>query len=445
MFGVGVFLASGRHRAASRCASKAWARWRLVASSGGPSGWDAVSSNPSAASAVGIAGAPTRVFATNARTSESTAARRDAIASAGVLGAFPPQRPTDGAVELDTALRARESRALPRELLTDTHGRHHSYLRISLTEKCNLRCLYCMPEDGIDLTANDQLMTTDEVVRVAKLFVAAGVNKIRLTGGEPTVRRDLEDIVRRLAALEGLNTIAVTTNGLTLHRRLGALRDAGLTHVNISLDTLVPAKFELLTRRAGHDRVMRSIRAAVDLGYDPVKANVVLMRGVNDDEILDFVALTRDAPVNVRFIEYMPFDGNKWETNKVVSYAEARATIERAHPSLRRATTPGEDARSEVGKNFTIDAHEGAVSFVTSMTHNFCGGCNRLRVMADGNLKVCLFGEAETSLRDAMRAGSDDAALMDTVSAAVKRKAAAHAGMHDLKHMKNRSMIKIGG
>ena len=119
------------------------------------------------------------------------------------------------------------------------------------------------------------------------------------------------------------------------------MRDAGLTHVNISLDTLVPAKFELLTRRAGHDRVMRSIRAAVDLGYDPVKVNVVLMRGVNDDEILDFVALTRDAPVNVRFIEYMPFDGNKWETNKVVSYAEARATIERAHPSLRRATTPG--------------------------------------------------------------------------------------------------------
>ena len=152
-----------------------------------------------------------------------------------------------------------------------------------------------MPEDGIDLTANDQLMTTDEVVRVAKLFVAAGVNKIRLTGGEPTVRRDLEDIVRRLAALEGLNTIAVTTNGLTLHRRLEALRDAGLTHVNISLDTLVPAKFELLTRRKGHDRVMRSIRAAVELGYDPVKVNVVLMRGVNDDEILDFVALTRDA------------------------------------------------------------------------------------------------------------------------------------------------------
>ena len=134
----------------------------------------------------------------------------------------------------------------------------------------------------------------------------------------------------RLAALEGLNTIAVTTNGLTLHRRLEALRDAGLTHVNISLDTLVPAKCELLTRRKGHDRVMRSIRAAVDLGYDPVKVNVVLMRGVNDDEILDFVALTRDAPVNVRFIEYMPFDGNKWETNKVVSYAEARATIERA-------------------------------------------------------------------------------------------------------------------
>jgi cyclic pyranopterin phosphate synthase len=308
-----------------------------------------------------------------------------------------------------------------------------------------------MPEDGIDLTANDKLMTTDEVVRVAKLFVAAGVNKIRLTGGEPTIRPDLEDIVRRLSALQGLKTIAITTNGITLHKRLEALKLAGLTHVNISLDTLVPAKFELLTRRKGHDRVRRSIRTAVALGYDPVKVNVVLMRGVNDDEILDFIELTKDDPVNVRFIEYMPDDANKWETNKVVSYAEAKDTIEKRHPSLRRGTLvstrddAGSEEKSEVAKNFTIDGYRGAVSFVTSMTSHFCGGCNRLRVMADGNLKVCLFGEAETSLRDAMRGGCDDEGLMETVSAAVKRKAPKHAGMHDLKHLKNRSMIKIGG
>ena len=303
--------------------------------------------------------------------------------------------------------------------LTDSFGRHHTYLRISLTERCNLRCLYCMPEEGIELTPNANLLTAPEIERVARLFVAHGVNKIRLTGGEPTVRRDLEDVVERLAALDGLEQIAITTNGLTLHRRLEALKRAGLTHVNISLDTLVPAKFELLTRRNGHDRVLRSIREAVKFGYDPVKVNVVLMRGVNDDELLDFVAMTEDAPINVRFIEYMPFDGNRWETRKVVSYAEAMGRV--------------------------LERHRGRVSFVTSMTDHFCGGCNRLRIMADGNLKVCLFGNAETSLRDAMRRGASDEELATLVGKAVAGKKKAHAGMADLPKMENRSMIKIGG
>ena len=340
---------------------------------------------------------------------------------------------------LATHPRARER---PDEILTDTFGRRHTYLRISLTEKCNLRCLYCMPEEGVDLTAAEHLLTADEVVRIARLFVANGVDKIRLTGGEPTVRPDLEDIVRRVASLPGVRDVAITTNGLVLHRRLDALRAAGLTHVNISLDTLVPAKFELLTRRKGHDRVMKSIDQAAELGYDPVKVNVVLMRGVNDDELLDFVALTETRPINVRFIEYMPFDGNRWETNKVVSYAEALARVEAAYPGkLRRARDPA----TEVAKNFAIDGHAGSVSFVTSMTHNFCGGCNRLRIMADGNLKVCLFGEAEVSLRDVMRGGASDDELAKVVGRAVKRKAAAHAGMEGLAKMHNRPMIKIGG
>ena len=298
-----------------------------------------------------------------------------------------------------------------------------------------------MPEEGIDLTESSNLLTTEEVVRVARLFVSAGVDKIRLTGGEPTVRRDLEDIVARLSELPGLKNLAVTTNGLTLHRRLEALRDAGLDLVNISLDTLVPEKFEMLTRRRGHDRVLKSIRTAVELGYDPVKVNVVLMRGVNDDELLDFVAMTRDDPINVRFIEYMPFDGNKWETRKVVSYAEARGRVLEAHPTMRRAR----DDKTEVAKNFTIDGHRGSVSFITSMTSSFCGGCNRLRVLADGALKVCLFGNNEVSLRDAMRAGATDEELYGVVAAAVGRKKAAHAGMHDLAKMDNRSMIRIGG
>ena len=179
------------------------------------------------------------------------------------------------------------------------------------------------------------------------------------------------------------------------------MRDAGLTHVNISLDTLVPAKFELLTRRRVTTGMLKSIDRA-ELGYDPVKVNVVLMRGVNDDEILDFVALTRDAPVNVRFIEYMPLRREQ-VGDEQGGVTDARPRRRSSAPTLRRLP-PTQDARSEVGKNFKIDAHEGAVSFVTSMTHNFCGGCNRLRVMADGNLKVCLFGE----IGDAC--GADDGA-----------------------------------
>mmetsp|Transcript_2842 Transcript_2842/g.9236 ORF Transcript_2842/g.9236 Transcript_2842/m.9236 type:complete len:333 (-) Transcript_2842:1313-2311(-) len=332
-------------------------------------------------------------------------------------------------------------------MLLDTHGRAHTYLRISLTERCNLRCLYCMPEDGVELAPRSALLTSEEIVRLARLFVRAGVTKIRLTGGEPTIRADLEDIVSALSDLraDGLEDVAMTTNGIATHRRLGALRRAGLTRVNVSLDTLDDAKFATLTRRPGGLRhVRRSIARALELGFDPVKVNVVLMRGVNDDEMLDFVALTRDDAINVRFIEYMPFDGNRWETNKVVSYAEAKARIEAAHPSVRRRASDLGDP-SEVAKNFTIDGHAGAVSFVTSMTDHFCGGCNRLRVMADGNLKVCLFGNAEVSLRDAMRAGASEEELEDIVRAAVRRKKATHAGMSNLASMENRSMIKIGG
>ncbi|CAN1228749.1 GTP 3',8-cyclase, mitochondrial [Linum grandiflorum] len=248
-------------------------------------------------------------------------------------------------------------------MLVDSFGRMHTYLRISLTERCNLRCQYCMPSEGVELTPSPQLLTLDEIVRLAGLFVSSGVNKIRLTGGEPTVRK-------------GLDTLAITTNGLTLAKKLPNLKANGLTSVNISLDTLVPAKFEFLTRRKGHQRVVDSIHAAVECGYNPVKVNCVVMRGLNDDEICDFVELTRDKPINVRFIEFMPFDGNM-----------------KQFPSLERI----KDHPTETAKNFKIEGHLGTVSFITSMTEHFCAGCNRLRLLADGNFKVCLFGPSEVS------------------------------------------------
>ena len=325
--------------------------------------------------------------------------------------------------------------------LVDAHGRAHTYLRISLTERCNLRCGYCMPEEGVELTPNDELLTTDEVERVIKIFARAGVEKVRLTGGEPTVRRDLEEVVRRARETPGVRDVSVTTNGVALERRLEALKASGLTRLNVSLDTLVPAKFEFMTRRRGHERVLRSIARAVELGFQSVKVNCVVTRHQNDDELIDFVNMTKDSPINVRFIEYMPFDGNKWSTEKMVSYAEMRSRIEDAFGPLARLDDPIE----EVAKNFSVPGHVGTVSFVTSMTDAFCGGCNRLRVMADGNLKVCLFGAAETSLRDAMRSGADDDAILRLIGAAVSKKKASHAGMHEIAASDNRAMIKIGG
>ena len=321
--------------------------------------------------------------------------------------------------------------------------RKHTYLRISLTERCNLRCLYCMPEEGVELTPKKSLLTTEEILRLAKLFVAEGVEKIRLTGGEPTVRKDFMELAAELGAIPGLRHLGITTNGIALAKKLPMLKNSGVDLLNISLDTLCPSTFQELTRRNGLDKVLRSIETACELGYDPVKVNCVVMRGRNDHEILDFVELTRDKPINVRFIEYMPFDGNAWADKKMVSYKEMVDLIEKKHGKgcLRRMN----DGKSEVAKNFTVDGHRGSVSFVTSMTEHFCSGCSRLRIMADGNLKVCLFGPSEVSLRDAMRSGATDEEMLQIVSVAVDRKKAAHAGMFELAKTKNRSMIKIGG
>ncbi|XP_004288675.1 PREDICTED: cyclic pyranopterin monophosphate synthase, mitochondrial [Fragaria vesca subsp. vesca] len=326
-------------------------------------------------------------------------------------------------------------------MLIDSFGRHHTYLRISLTERCNLRCQYCMPAEGVSLTPNSNILSHTELLRLAGLFVSSGVDKIRLTGGEPTVRKDIEDICLQLSNLKGLKTLAVTTNGITLARKLPKLKECGLSAVNISLDTLVPAKFEFLTRRKGHERVMDSINAAIDLGYNPVKVNCVVMRGFNDDEICDFVELTREKPINVRFIEFMPFDGNVWNVKKLVPYAEMLDRVATHYTGLKRL----QDHPTDTAKNFRIDDYLGTVSFITSMTEHFCAGCNRLRLLADGNFKVCLFGPSEVSLRDPLRQGADDHELAEIIGSAVKRKKASHAGMFDIAKTANRPMIHIGG
>ncbi|XP_029448793.1 LOW QUALITY PROTEIN: molybdenum cofactor biosynthesis protein 1 [Rhinatrema bivittatum] len=324
--------------------------------------------------------------------------------------------------------------------LTDSFGRQHSYLRISLTEKCNLRCQYCMPEEGVQLTPRSELLTTQEILTLARLFVKEGVDKIRLTGGEPLIRPDVVNIVAELRKLEGLKTIAITTNGINLARQLPRLKEAGLDVLNISLDTLIPAKFEFIVRRKGFHKVMEGIQKAVDLGYSPVKVNCVVMRGLNEDELLDFVGLTREQPLEIRFIEYMPFDGNKWNFRKMVSFQEMLDTVKQRWPDLERLPTES----SSTSKAYKVPGFQGHIGFITSMSEHFCGSCNRLRITADGNLKVCLFGNSEVSLRDWLRSEASEEDLVQIIGAAVGRKKKQHAGMFNISQMKNRPMILIG-
>lgn len=212
--------------------------------------------------------------------------------------------------------------------------------------------------------------------------------------------------------------------------------------INISLDTLVEAKFEFVSRRRGHSRVIKGINDALEAGFNPVKVNCVVMRGLNDDEILDFVEFTRDKNVDVRFIEYMPFDGNKWNDKKMVPYAEMLQIIRAKYPDLERIG----DAANDTSKAYKVPGYQGQVGFITSMSEHFCGSCNRLRLTADGHLKVCLFGNSELSLIDKLRDESvTEIELIDLIGAAVGRKKARHAGMFNLKNMKNRPMILIGG
>lgn len=272
--------------------------------------------------------------------------------------------------------------------LQDNFNRTHTYLRISLTERCNLRCTYCMPEDGVTLSKRDAILTTDEIIQLASIFVEQGVTKIRLTGGEPTVRKDLVDIVTQLKQLGGgLEQVGITTNGLTLTRQLVPLQRAGLDALNISLDTLRPERFEKFTRRKGWERVVAGLDLAIQLGYRP-KVNCVLMRGQNDDEIVSFVEFTRDRNVDIRFIEYMPFSGNKWDTQKMVPFKEILEIIRETHPDFE----PLENHPNDTSKAFQVPGYRGRMGFITSMSEHFCGTCNRIRLTADGNLKVGVTG-----------------------------------------------------
>ncbi|MBK9597246.1 MAG: GTP 3',8-cyclase MoaA [Flavobacteriales bacterium] len=290
-------------------------------------------------------------------------------------------------------------------MLTDRYSRTHRNLRISIVDKCDLRCTYCMPEDQ-QFLKRDELMTREEIRTLAKLFVEQyGITKIRLTGGEPLMRPDVVDLVRDMAQLPV--KLGLTTNATRLHLFLDQLISAGLKSVNISLDTFDAERFRTLSRRDGHDRVLANIEEAIDRGLH-VKLNMVVMRGVNDDELLRFTELTRDRPVHVRFIEFMPFAGNKWGRERVYTYSEMLGRIGSAHTIEKLDDDPHSTAKA-----YRVKGWQGTFAVISTVTEPFCGNCDRLRLTAEGKLRNCLFAREETDLLSALRSGEDVSSLIE--------------------------------
>lgn len=328
--------------------------------------------------------------------------------------------------------------------MIDQFGRKHNYLRISLIEKCNLRCTYCMPEHGIPLSPAKELMTAAEIGKFAEIFVGLGVKKIRLTGGEPFLRKDFREIAELLAAFPV--EISITTNGILLDRNLDFLNNLGIKHLNFSLDTLQESKFATLTRRTGFQKTMDNLYEAISAGFR-MKINSVLMKGENDDEIVDFVRFTKDLPIAVRFIEFMPFDGNKWNKSKLVSEAEILGQVEKAFGREKLISLPDEE--NLTARKFKIEGFQGEFGIISSVTNPFCGTCNRIRLTANGRIKNCLFSNLETDLLKVMREGGN---VEELILESIYHKKAVRAGMDSLEklsdpelHSQNRSMIAIGG
>jgi GTP 3',8-cyclase len=323
--------------------------------------------------------------------------------------------------------------------LVDSFGRVHRDLRISVTDRCNFRCTYCMPAEGMDWLPRDELLTFEEIERVARLLVDRyGFDSIRLTGGEPTVRAHLPVLVRKLAGLDV--DLALTTNGATMGLIAHELAEAGLSRINISLDTLRADRFEQITRRDSLGRVLEGIDAALDAGLEPVKVNAVMMRGVNDDELVDFARFGRERGVVVRFIEFMPLDASgAWTDDQVVTSAEILGRIGEVFP-----LEPVEHGSAPAQRYRYVDGG-GEIGVVASVTQSFCSTCDRVRLTAEGQLRSCLFALEDTDLRTSLRAGASDDELARLVEATVGAKWAGHHIGETVFIRPNRSMSQIGG
>ena len=325
--------------------------------------------------------------------------------------------------------------------LRDKFKRVIDYMRVSITDRCNLRCVYCMPEKGVKLFEHREILRYEEIIRVVRIAVSLGVRKIRLTGGEPLTRKNIFFLIASLKAIRGIEDISLTTNGILLEKCARGLADSGLNRINISLDTLRPDRYKEITRGGDIRPVMKGIEAAEEAGLLPIKINMVPIQHLNDDEISHFARMTLKTPRHVRFIEFMPIGSRDlWNDERYISTDEIRKTVEKIGP-----LTPLRHRKAGPARYFRFEGAPGVIGFISALTHHFCGDCNRLRLTADGKLRPCLFSETEIDLKPALKKQSSDREIERLLRLAIELKPEGHNidQRDDLTFLKN--MSRIGG
>jgi cyclic pyranopterin phosphate synthase len=327
--------------------------------------------------------------------------------------------------------------------LIDTLGRVHTSLRISVTDRCNIRCFYCMPEENVRFRPRHELLSFEEITRLARVMADLGVNKLRLTGGEPLVRAELPKLVEQLAAIPGIAEIAMTTNGILLAEQARALKDAGLTRVNISLDAMTEETFRRISRRDGLDRVLAGIHAAKEVGFSPIRLNTVAIKGITEPEIPALAQFAKKEGMELRFIEFMPLDADEhWSNSQVLTGEEIRRSIEEAIGPLEPANRPDP---SQPAVDFNYADGSGSVGFINPVSQPFCHDCNRLRVTAEGQLRNCLFSTVEWDARALLRGNASDVELAQLIRDCVRAKKPGH-GIDSQDFIRpERAMYQIGG
>lgn len=327
--------------------------------------------------------------------------------------------------------------------IVDRFGRVHSNLRISVTDRCNIRCFYCMPLENVRFLPQHRVLTFEEITRFAEVACSLGVNRIRITGGEPLVRTDLDQLIGMLSSIEMIDDLALTTNGLLLAEQAHCLKESGLQRLNISLDTLSESVFEQITRRTGLQKVLDGIDAAIEVGFDRIRLNAIAIRGLTENEVVPLTRFAMQKGLELRFIEFMPLDAEEnWESQQVLSGAAIRQIIESEVGELVTASRKGP---SQPAVDFEFIEGDGRIGFINPVTEPFCDSCNRLRITAEGQIRNCLFSTSEWDARELLRSGATDEELRQLIHECVGAKSAAHGIDSDSFERPQRAMYQIGG